>query len=103
MIIVRSRHVGTAVLLSQVPQPAQGGPPNAVPEGFVAISGASPEAALNPGPLVLIAYALFFLLLLGYVMWLGKRLIRLREEVDDLERRLAARDGAADPARGRSP
>jgi CcmD family protein len=78
-----------AVLLIALPAVALQQPPSA-PDGFVPASSLPGQEQLPAAPLVIIAYAVVWLLVLGYLWSIWSRLARAERELTDVTRRLAA-------------
>jgi CcmD family protein len=78
-----------AVLLIALPAVALQQPPSA-PDGFVPASSLPGQEQLPAAPLVIIAYAVVWLLVLGYLWSIWSRLARAERELADVTRRLAA-------------
>jgi len=78
-----------AVLLIALPAVAMQQPPSA-PDGFVPASSLPGQEQLPAAPLVIIAYAVVWLLVLGYLWSIWSRLARAERELADVTRRLAA-------------
>jgi CcmD family protein len=64
-------------------------PPSA-PDGFVPASSLPGQEQLPAAPLVIVAYAVVWLLVLGYLWSIWSRLARAEREVADVNRRLTA-------------
>jgi CcmD family protein len=64
--------------------------PPSPPEGFVPASSVPGQEQLPAAPLVIIAYAVVWLLVLGYLWSIWSRLTRAERELADVSRRLAA-------------
>lgn len=77
------------VALSSVPALAMQQPPSP-PDGFVPASSLPGQEQLPAAPLVIIAYAVVWLLALGYLWSIWSRLARTERELADVTRRLAA-------------
>ena len=74
---------------------AQTPPPQATPgtlEGFVRMSEAAPREVLPATPLVFYAYAFVWLVLIGYVFSIWRRMARVEQDLAAVQRRL--QDGA---------
>jgi CcmD family protein len=64
--------------------------PPSPPEGFVPASSLPGQEQLPAAPLVIVAYAVVWLLVLGYLWSIWNRLARAERELADVSRRLAA-------------
>lgn len=80
------------ILLSA--QALQGGQPAATGE-FVPVSELPPEAQLPAAPLVVAAYAVAWIMIIGYVFTLWRRLGTVQRELTDVTRRLGERQRGA--------
>ncbi len=78
-----------ALLLIALPAVAMQQPPSP-PEGFVPASSLPGQEQLPAAPLVIVAYAVVWLLVLGYLWSIWSRLGRAERELTDVNRRLAA-------------
>jgi len=78
-----------AFLLVALPAFALQQPP-APPDGFVPASSLPGQEQLPAAPLVIVAYAVVWLLVLGYLWSIWSRLARAERELADVNRRLAA-------------
>jgi CcmD family protein len=78
-----------AFILVALPALAMQQPPSP-PDGFVPASSLPGQEQLPAAPLVLIAYAVVWLLVLGYLWSIWSRLARAERELADVNRRLAA-------------
>jgi CcmD family protein len=78
-----------AFLLFAFPATAMQQPP-APPDGFVPASSLPGQEQLPAAPLVMVAYAVVWLLALGYLWSIWNRLSRAERELADVNRRLAA-------------
>jgi CcmD family protein len=78
-----------AFILVALPAIALQQPP-APPEGFVPASSLPGQEQLPAAPLVIVAYAIVWLLVLGYLWSIWSRLARAERELADVNRRLAA-------------
>jgi CcmD family protein len=65
-------------------------PPPSPPDGFVPASSLPGQEQLPAAPLVIVAYAVVWLLVLGYLWSIWNRLARAERELADVTRRLAA-------------
>jgi CcmD family protein len=65
-------------------------PPPSPPDGFVPASSLPGQEQLPAAPLVIIAYAVVWVLVLGYLWSIWSRLARAERELADVNRRLAA-------------
>ena len=63
--------------------------PPSPPEGFVPASSVPGQEQLPAAPLVIIAYAVVWLLVLGYLWSIWSRLTQAERELADVNRRLA--------------
>ena len=79
----------SAFMLFALPALAMQQPPSP-PDGFVPASSLPGQEQLPAAPLVIIAYAVVWLLVLGYLWSIWNRLIRAERELADVSRRLAA-------------
>ena len=77
------------VVLFSVPALAMQQPPSP-PDGFVPASSLPGQEQLPAAPLVIVAYAVVWLLVLGYLWSIWTRLARAERELADVSRRLAA-------------
>ena len=75
--------------LFAIPALAMQQPPSP-PEGFVPASSLPGQEQLPAAPLVIVAYAVVWLLVLGYLWSIWNRLARAERELADVSRRLAA-------------
>jgi CcmD family protein len=75
------------IALSIVPALAMQQPPSP-PEGFVPASSLPNQEQLPAAPLVIIAYAVVWLLALGYLWSIWSRLTRAEHELADVSRRI---------------
>ena len=75
------------IALSIVPAFAMQQPPSP-PEGFVPASSVPNQEQLPAAPLVIIAYAVVWLLALGYLWSIWSRLTRAEHELADVSRRI---------------
>ena len=64
--------------------------PPSPPDGFVPASSLPGQEQLPAAPLVIVAYAVVWLLVLGYLWSIWSRLSRAERELADVTRRLAA-------------
>jgi len=64
--------------------------PPSPPDGFVPASSLPGQEQLPAAPLVIVAYAVVWLLVLGYLWSIWNRLARAERELADVSRRLAA-------------
>ncbi|HEU4934973.1 MAG TPA: CcmD family protein [Vicinamibacterales bacterium] len=78
-----------AFILVALPSFALQQPPSP-PEGFVPASSLPGQEQLPAAPLVIIAYAVVWLLVLGYLWSIWSRLTQAERELADVSRRLAA-------------
>jgi CcmD family protein len=78
-----------AIALSIVPALAMQQPASP-PDGFVPASSVPGQEQLPAAPLVIVAYAVVWLLALGYLWSIWSRLARAERELADVSRRLAA-------------
>ena len=76
-----------ALVLAQAPQ-AQ---PPATPDGFVPVNSLPQAEQLPAAPMVIAAYAVVWVVLMGYVWMLWRRLSRVERELADLTRRVQDR------------
>ena len=76
-------------MLAVLPALAMQQPPPA-PDGFVPASSVPGQEQLPAAPLVIVAYAVVWLLVLGYLWSIWSRLARAERELADVSRRLAA-------------
>jgi CcmD family protein len=76
-------------MLLALPALAMQQPPSA-PDGFVPASSLPGQEQLPAAPLVIIAYAVVWLLVLGYLWSIWNRLGRAERELADVNRRLNA-------------
>jgi CcmD family protein len=67
--------------------------PPSPPEGFVPASSLPGQEQLPAAPLVIVAYAVVWLLVLAYLWSIWSRLARAERELADVNRRLAAGQG----------
>lgn len=79
----------SAFILVALPALAMQQPPSP-PEGFVPASSVPGQEQLPAAPLVIVAYAVVWLLVLGYLWSIWSRLARAERELADVNRRLAA-------------
>ena len=79
----------TLVCVFVVPALAMQQPPSP-PDGFVPASSVPGQEQLPAAPLVIVAYAVVWLLALGYLWSIWSRLARAERELADVSRRLAA-------------
>ena len=77
------------IALFAVPGFAMQQPP-APPDGFVPASSLPGQEQLPAAPLVIVAYAVVWLLALGYLWSIWSRLARTERELSEVSRRLAA-------------
>jgi CcmD family protein len=77
------------VALLVVPALAQQQPPTA-PDGFVPASSLPGQEQIPAAPLVIVAYSIVWLLVLGYVWSVWSRIGRAERELADVSRRIAA-------------
>ena len=77
-----------AFLLIALPALAMQQPPSP-PDGFVPASSLQGQEQLPAAPLVIVAYAVVWLLVLGYLWSIWSRLARAERELADVNRRLA--------------
>jgi CcmD family protein len=77
------------IALFVVPAFAMQQPPSP-PDGFVPASSLPGQEQLPAAPLVIVAYAVVWLLVLGYLWSIWNRLARAERELADVSRRLAA-------------
>jgi CcmD family protein len=78
--------VAAAPVLAFQPAPAQG--------DFVPVSALPPAEQLPAAPLLIAAYALVWVILLGYVWSIWRRLGRVERELHALGRRVEERSGS---------
>ena len=78
-----------ALFLVALPAVAMQQPPSA-PDGFVPASSLPGQEQLPAAPLVIVAYAVVWLLVLGYLWSIWSRLGRAERELSEVSRRLAA-------------
>ena len=77
------------IALFVVPAFAMQQPPSP-PDGFVPASSLPGQEQLPAAPLVMVAYAVVWLLVLGYLWSIWNRLSRAERELADVTRRFAA-------------
>jgi len=77
-----------AFMLVALPALAMQQPPSP-PDGFVPASSLPGQEQLPAAPLVIVAYAVVWLLVLGYLWSIWSRLARAERELADVNRRLA--------------
>jgi CcmD family protein len=78
--------VAGALALAQPPQA-----PPAVPDGFVPVNALPQAEQLPAAPMVIAAYAVVWVVLVGYLWMLWRRLSRIERELADLNRRVQDR------------
>ena len=78
-----------AFLLIALPALAMQQQPPSPPDGFVPASSLPGQEQLPAAPLVIVAYAVVWLLVLGYLWSIWSRLARAERELADVNRRLA--------------
>jgi CcmD family protein len=73
---------------SAVPLAAQQPPPSAAQEGFVPVDELPPDEALPAAPLLVVAYAVAWGLVLLYLWSIWRRLARVERELAEVGRRI---------------
>ena len=68
--------------------------PDEIPPGFRPVKGAPDVAQIDPNPLVVGAYAAFFLGVFGYVVYLAWRQTEMAREMEDLAAQIQKVDRA---------
>jgi CcmD family protein len=63
-------------------------PPPTAPEGFVALDPSAQREQLPAAPLVMAAYGIAWVLILGYLWSIWRRLTKVEREIADLGRRI---------------
>jgi len=58
-----------------------------IPEGFVPVTGAPPSEQIPAAPLVIAAYAFFLLLMVFYLWTIWRRVGKVEQEMQSLDRR----------------
>ena len=76
--------VGPSSLSAQPPQQ----PPPAATDGFVPVESLRPEEQLPAAPLVMIAYAVAWVAVFGYLWSLWQRLGRVERDILEIRRRV---------------
>ena len=80
MLVVCLAVLAVAAFAQQPPQP---------PEGFVPASSVQGQEHLPAAPLVITAYSVVWLLVLGYLWSIWRRIARAEQEVAEVSRRIA--------------
>ena len=80
-----------AVFAQQVPPPP--------PDGFVALDPSAVREQMPAAPLVIAAYGIAWVLLIGYLWSIWRRLAKVQQEIAQVSRRL---EGGSRPPTGRS-
>lgn len=75
------------VLLVQVPLLAMQPPGGAATDGFVPLDSLPPQEQLPAAPLLVTAYAFVWVLLMGYLWTIARRLRKVESEVETLQRK----------------
>jgi len=84
--------VGCVVLLG-IPGSAVGAQPtDAAQEGFVPMDDIPPEEQLPAAPLLMTAYAAVWVLAIGYLWTIWRRLGAVEQELADVARRVSGRE-----------
>jgi CcmD family protein len=78
------------LMLALVAVPVFAGQPPAAPDGFVPASSLPGQEQLPAAPLVIAAYSIVWLLVLGYVWSIWNRIGKAERELADVSRRIAA-------------
>ena len=78
--------VAGSLLLAQPPQAPQAGP-----DGFVPVNALPQAEQLPAAPMVIAAYAVVWVVLIGYIWMLWRRLAKVERELADLTRRVQQR------------
>jgi len=78
------------LMLALVAVPVFAGQPPTAPDGFVPASSLPGQEQLPAAPLVIAAYAIVWLLVLGYVWSIWNRIGKAERELADVSRRIAA-------------
>ena len=78
------------VLIAMLVAPAFAQQPPTPPDGFVPASSLPNQEQLPAAPLVIAAYSIVWLLVLGYVWSVWNRIARAERELVDVSRRIAA-------------
>jgi CcmD family protein len=81
----------TSLLAQQVPPPP--------PDGFVALDPSAVREQMPAAPLVIAAYGVAWVLLIGYLWSIWRRLAKVQQEIAQVSRRL---EGGSHPPNGRS-
>jgi hypothetical protein len=64
------------------------GEKKALPEGFEPISGKEKKTEVDPNPLVVGAYAVFFVCMFGYMIFIARSQAGIAKEMQDLSERI---------------
>jgi CcmD family protein len=80
-----------AVFAQQVPPPP--------PDGFVALDPSAVREQMPAAPLVIAAYSVAWVLLIGYLWSIWRRLAKVQQEIAQVSRRL---ESGSRPSSGRS-
>lgn len=88
--------VGIGAAATSHPEAAQ--PQQAAQDGFVPMGDVPPEDQLPAAPLLMVAYAAVWALAVGYLWTIRRRLGSVEQELADVTRRVADRDGVSPPA-----
>ena len=78
------------LMLALVAIPVFAAQPPAAPDGFVPASSLPGQEQLPAAPLVIAAYSIVWLLVLGYVWSIWNRIGKAERELADVSRRIAA-------------
>jgi CcmD family protein len=78
--------VAGAFVLAQPPQT-----PPATPDGFVPVNSLPQAEQLPAAPMVIAAYSVVWVVLIGYIWMLWRRLSKVERELADLTRRVQNR------------
>ena len=63
-------------------------PPKPLPPGFERVAGAPETEKLDPSPLVTGAYAMFFVFMFGYVVYVARSQTAIAKEMAELSERI---------------
>jgi hypothetical protein len=59
-----------------------------LPPGFEPVAGAPDVEKINPSPLVVGAYAMFFVTMFGYMIWVSRSQTAMSQEMAELAERI---------------
>jgi CcmD family protein len=78
------------LILALLAVPAFGAQPPAAPDGFVPASSLPGQEQLPAAPLVITAYSIVWLLVLGYLWSIWNRIAKAERDLADVSRRIAS-------------